>query len=144
MAVTINTSPQTFTEKNFSYSFGIMYIVSRFVGIFPFSLKRNKYGEIIGPGIGFFDILWWIASILKFFALTISCFIIINPFSVTSATSSNLAINKGELVFYGAFVTIGCFIFLDMMNRNRFIMIFKTFEAFDRKVVKSKSILCCH
>lgn len=130
MAVTNNKNFQSPTEKNFSYSFGQMYIMSRFVGIFPFYLKRNKYGEIIGPGVGFLDIAWWITSILKFFVLAICCFIIMKPFD----KATNLVIHKGNLALIGVFSVVGFFIGLDMVNRNRFIVIFKTFEAFDRKV----------
>lgn len=131
MAITNIQSSKTISEKNFSYSFGQMYIMSRFVGIFPFSFKRNKYGEIIGPDVGFVDILWWITSVLKFFAVAISCFIIMNPLDTMS---KNIAIDGGNYAFIGAFATIGFFIILDMINRDRFIVIFKTFEAFDRKV----------
>lgn len=118
------------TRLDFWYSFGQMYIMARISGILPFSIKRNKYGEIFGPRIVFLDRLWWIMSIFNSMALFVTCFIILKPLDMTA----NLAIDAGNLTFISGFAFSAFFIVIDMFNRNRFIDIFRTFETFDRKV----------
>lgn len=131
MALQINSNRNSNCEINFWYSFQPIYCISRIIGIIPFSIKRNRSGEIIGTHVSFFDFFWFMTSIIGYIAISASCYIITKPLK----TTSNLAIDGGSLAIIIAFAFFGIFVILNMLNRNRFIVIIKTIEAFDQKVI---------
>lgn len=131
MAIQSHSNRNSNCEINFWYSFQHIYFMSRIIGILPFSIKRNRYGEMIGSHVSFLDFFWFVTSIVGFIAISVSCYFIMKPMM----TTSNLAIAGLSLVFIFAFAYFGVVVILNMLNRNRFILIVKIIEAFDQKVI---------
>lgn len=120
---------------NFSWSFKPLFFLSRLFGCFPFTIVRNQSDIIVGCCVSVFDIV--------LFVLNIVLHMIIVAFSYPISTSEMIKFEKATTHFsltgirvltVGHNIAAVISIVLNLLNRNRFIEIFKAFDAFDNEV----------
>lgn len=119
--------------KHFSYTFRFLYFQSRIVGMLPFSIKRNKSGQIIGQHVTFVDIIWFIISIASYIVTTYYANQILSPIKAKIRADDPSFIG-GSLISILGIATGISFTIFDMINRNRFFKIFRNFDMFDEQV----------
>lgn len=113
-----------------------VYILSRFVGLFPFSIKYDVNGHMKSVCVKIFDAIWFAG------AISINLFFIY--FTIDFIKRSNSNQTPSTLSHFGAkiFLIFGLLntslsIVLDLLNRNRLLKISKDLFAFDAEVTKS-------
>lgn len=125
-------------QMNFSYSFKPLFFLSWICGHFPFTIVRNQSDIIIGCCVGAFDIVLFILNISLNMIVAGICFPIAafpetNLMDFVNATT-HLSVTGNNLFLFGQNIITVISIVLNLLNRNRFIEIFKAFDVFDKEV----------
>lgn len=121
--------------KKYQHGFQPIYYVSRFVGLWPFTIVYHSNGSIKGPRVDLFDSFWFLISIcLYLIALFYTC-------EFMKYQDPNKSNYLSELLFYLSQIPTLLFgavnIVLDMYNRNSIVLILHKFITFDSKVGSS-------
>lgn len=125
-------------QINFSYSFKPVYFLSSLFGCFPFTIVRNQSNIIIGCCVGVFDIVLLLLNIaLHMITAGLSCPTIGYPDSYLIEfikATTPLSVTGNNIFPLGQNIAAVISSVLDLLNRNRFIEIFKAFDSFDKEV----------
>lgn len=127
------SEPPVVVQKNFSYSFRSLFDISRVFCVFPFSLRFNSNGEIIGTYINLLNVCSMIAFILSNIAFTIYG---IRWLILIQGTTSSKAIGQvgNSLLLSLKQISIVSFLMTVVYHRRRFIKILQNFDKFDREI----------
>lgn len=118
---------------NFSYSFKPLYRLSWFSGSLPFTIVRDQSGIIIGCCVGIFDVILFVIHIAMHGITVYLLPSIMSSDDFVRATSS-FSVIAGHLFSLIQNVASAISIVMCLLNRNRFVDIFKAFDTFDREV----------
>lgn len=119
--------------KNFSYSFWPLFNVSRAFFVFPFSMRINRNGEIIGTHLNSLNICSTIVFILSNIAFTVygTLWLMLikrtTPSIAIGKEGNRLLLSLKHLIIVSFFVTV-------VYHRERFIKVLQHFDKFDQEV----------
>lgn len=67
----VNTVENDVVEEEFCfhYAFKPLYVVSRLIGLMPFSIVRGANGNILACKVTVFDFIWFFITIIWYFVL---------------------------------------------------------------------------
>lgn len=130
----ITEPPRNHCRKNeFAQNFRVIYIVSRVLGLMPFTVAYNMNGEIEKPTVTKLDVLWFLTSICVYSLGIYKLSQLIFPRGEDIYTSPLVVLSDNMSVMLGLILGLTCSIF-DMCNRHKLISIVKQFVDFDKKV----------
>lgn len=118
--------------KKYQNSFRSIYYVTRFVGLWPFTIVYHSNGSIKKSSVGLFDKFWFLISICLY----------LTAFFYTCTFMKHQDPNKSnylsELLFYLSQIPTLLFgavnVILDMFNRHKIVNILRKFNTFDSRV----------
>lgn len=124
-----NASKQNFT---YSRSYRPIYIVSRVLGLMPFSIVIDSSGVILRPAVYTLDALWFLISTIVYICImyfSFEYFYSEDNFKPISAISL-----VGNSCIYGINLILCLLaIVFDMLFRFKFVDVFKKFDTFDKE-----------
>lgn len=125
-------------SMNFSNSFEPLFFLSSIFGFYPFTIVRNQSGIIVGCCVSSFDIVLFVLNIaLHIITAGLGSPIIrlhVSTFSGFVNATTHLSVTGTHLFPLGQSIAVLLSIVLNLLNRSRFIEIFKAFDAFDKEV----------
>lgn len=127
-------------ENNIAYSLIPIYILSRTIGLVPFSIIRDSIGRVQEARVSLFDFCWFVISVLLYLVASFFCYqnlCLIIKLPQDPNTSIILTIGDHLLIIFGL-IYGAIIIAMDMYNRRRLVEILKKITVFDEEVSKMK------
>lgn len=118
---------------DFAYSFRPIYYVSRAYGLMPFTITYNSRGQIYGPEVRLFDILWFIIAIfanLSYMFMTSKDTLYLQD----PKEKSNILIGGDYFLEVFSIMYIITLIGTNMCIRSKFVGIIRKISTFDEEV----------
>lgn len=120
---------------NFYDCIPFLYMISRFSGSLPFSLRYDSNGHLEKAFVSGFDAVVFITTIITYCTTIVMLQISMVVFATDDIQSAVLFTATRLVLTFGLFSATFSVIF-DFFNRNRFVKILQDLHAFDKKVIE--------
>lgn len=120
------------SERYVAYSLRTIYYFSRFIGLLPFSIIRDRNGDVKEVRVSLFDFLWCSIAVCLYLSMAFICFQTMNL--PKKANSTHILVLGDCIHCILGLINAAIMIVMDMCNRFRILNILKKFALFDKQV----------
>lgn len=115
-------------NRNFLYGFRPIHILSRVIGLMPFSIIQS-YGSVQKPRVSVLDGLWFVISLCSW-----SFFVVQINIPTDSNNVSYVLVLSSALLAFSMLIYCMSLPLIDMCNRYKIVDIIIKFTIFDQRV----------